>query len=229
LASPQDYRYHIEQRTPGSQETAITMNTQLNFINRSQDPGSWAIFLFQRNLVPNPGEMAVAWKVIRNCGCQCNHPFVYAGALEVGIGDYYGNHSPRRPARAGDLFSVARAPAGRQLSCLGAGDRPGDIVVRNDLPVGAIKVGVYKDNRLLAIKSAVAPGQKAAFRFQHKLWIGAAAAIEEGQPLSQAVLAEVTTELSLLGIASADIVMTGGGADASAAALRFSLENIAMA
>jgi hypothetical protein len=43
-----------------------------------------------------------------------------------------------------------------------------------------------------------------------------------------AVVSNINTELSLLGIKSADIVMTGGGPGASATPFAFSLENVVM-
>jgi hypothetical protein len=43
------------------------------------------------------------------------------------------------------------------------------------------------------------------------------------------MLSTVKTELSLLGLASADIVMSGGGGDATSTPFRFSLQNVVMA
>ena len=51
----------------------------------------------------------------------------------------------------------------------------------------------------------------------------------EGQPLNAAIVSSVNTEISLLGIASADIVMTGGGAGPGAKPFVFTLQNVVMA
>ncbi|MBE7608294.1 hypothetical protein G6O43_25620, partial [Salmonella enterica subsp. enterica serovar 4:-:1,2] len=59
--------------------------------------------------------------------------------------------------------------------------------------------------------------------------VGAAAAVSEGQALDPETLSNVKTELSLLGLASADIVMSGGGGDVVATPFRFSLQNVVMA
>lgn len=47
--------------------------------------------------------------------------------------------------------------------------------------------------------------------------------------MNSAILASINTEISLLGIASAGIVMTGGGAGPDATPFEFSLQSIAMA
>ena len=43
-----------------------------------------------------------------------------------------------------------------------------------------------------------------------------------------AVVSNINTEISLLGIASADIVMTGGGPGANSTPFAFSLQNVVM-
>ena len=49
-----------------------------------------------------------------------------------------------------------------------------------------------------------------------------------GQIMKPAIVSNINTELFLLGVASADIVMTGGGPGASAARFAFKLENVVM-
>jgi hypothetical protein len=75
----------------------------------------------------------------------------------------------------------------------------------------------------------VAPQQKAVFRFTPTLWIGTATEVVEGGPMNSAVLSSTNTELSLLGMAAADIVMTGGGGGVDATPFAFALENIVRA
>jgi len=205
------------------------MDIQLNFINRSQDQNNSCIFLFQKNAATQLEQLATAWKVIRNCGHQCNHPLAYSTDLETCIHDQYGNYSSRRAVQPGELFSLSPLPAGRSFSKVGKHSSAREFAVRNDLVRGAVDVGVYSDGRLLALKTNVAPGQKAVFEFTPTLWIGAASQVIEGQTLNSAILSNVNTELSLLGIARADIVMTGGGTGRDCAPLQFSLENVAMA
>ena len=54
------------------------MNTiKLNFINRSNDQNNSQVVIFQKNVAADLDELAVAWKVIDNCGQGDNHPFNY--------------------------------------------------------------------------------------------------------------------------------------------------------
>jgi hypothetical protein len=47
--------------------------------------------------------------------------------------------------------------------------------------------------------------------------------------MNSAIISSVNTELSLLGIASADIVMRGGGPGAGSTAFQFDFDNVVMA
>ena len=46
--------------------------------------------------------------------------------------------------------------------------------------------------------------------------------------MNSAIISNINTELSLLGIASADIVMTGGGPGPNSTPFQFTLENVKM-
>ena len=46
--------------------------------------------------------------------------------------------------------------------------------------------------------------------------------------MNSAIIGDINTEISLLGVASADIVMTGGGPGQNATAFQFTLENVVM-
>jgi hypothetical protein len=47
--------------------------------------------------------------------------------------------------------------------------------------------------------------------------------------MNSAIIANANTEISLIGIASADIVMTGGGPGPSSTPYQFNLENVVFA
>lgn len=71
--------------------------------------------------------------------------------------------------------------------------------------------------------------QPAVFEFKPTIWIGVASQIIQGEVMNSAIISNLNTELSLLGIASADIVMTGGGPGRNPTPFSFKLENIVMA
>ncbi len=129
------------------------MLVKLKFINRSQSADNPEILIFQKNVATDLDESAVAWKVIKNCGPNSHHPFVYSTDLQVGISDDYGNFSPRLNAPSGSLFTVFASASGRQFCYSGNGSNSRDISIRNDLPRGAINANIYLDNKLLATKT----------------------------------------------------------------------------
>ncbi len=202
------------------------MNIRLKVINRSDSGNQAEIVLFQRDVLARLDELPLAWKVIRNCGRDCYHPIDYPTEFEVAISDCHGNYSPRMQVANGQALSVTPTPTGRRL---GTGRRPSlssEFEVANELLRGSVDVNIYKAGLLMARKTAVAPGQKAVFRFQPTLWIGVASQVVQSTAVSSAVIQGLNTELSLLGIISADIVMTGGGSGPDAAPYVFTLENL---
>ncbi len=201
----------------------------LNFINQSNDVNNSEIVLFQKNEAPGFSEIAVAWQVIQNCGMGDNHPFQYPMSMYVSASDSYGNFTPQMLANPGDAFQMARTTSGDQLIPAGSSNYVTEVDVRNNLPSGGINANIYKAGKLLATKTNVVPGQMAAFIFIPKLYIGVASQVVEGQLMDSAILSTINTQISLLGVASADIVMTGGGAGTAAQPFQFTLQNVVMA
>lgn len=202
------------------------MDVKLNFINNSNDVNNSEVVILQKNIATDFDELTVAWQVIRYCGKGDNHPFILPKTMQIGASDSYGNFTPQLPAHSGQLFHMVMTPSGDLFELVGSSTSPEEVQVRNALGKGAINVCIYKGGRLLAIKTSIAPQQKAAFAFNPTLWIGVASQIDQGQVMNSAILATINTELNLQGIASADIVMTGGGPGADATPFNFSLENI---
>ena len=204
------------------------MNVQLNFVNNSNDMNNSEVVMFQKNVATNFDELAVAWQVIKYCGPGDNHPFTFPMGMQVGASDSYGNYTPQLEAQNGQLYLMRLTSTGDRLVAAGSGTSSKEVQVLNDLPKGAINASIYKDGKLLAIKTSIAPQQKAVFEVKPTIWIGVASQIVQGQVMNSAIIANINTELSLLGIASADIVMTGGGSGANAKPFDFHLENIVM-
>jgi hypothetical protein len=200
---------------------------KLNFINESNDQNNSNVVIFQRNVATNFDEIAVAWKVIKNCGTGWQHPFTFPMNFQVGASDSWGNQIVTPiDAQNGDMYSVLRLGSGDQLAYFGPGGSRKEVQVRNDLMKGSICAEIYKEGRLLATKTGISPGQKAVFEFKPTLWIGVISQVEEGQVINSAIISDVNTELGLLGIASADIVMRGGGTGPNASHFTFSLANV---
>jgi hypothetical protein len=204
-------------------------DVQLNFINQSNDLNNSQIVVFQKNVAGSYSEIAVAWTVIQNCGLGDNHPFTYPLTMQVSASDSYGNYTPKMDATPGQQFQVALTGSGDTLSYLTSASVPSETQVANNLEKGAINASIYKDNKLLATKTSVAPGQMAAFQFKPTLWIGAVSQVTQGAVMNSAIVSQINTELSLLGVASADIVMTGGGPGVNSTPFQFSLQNVFMA
>jgi hypothetical protein len=205
------------------------MKIQLNFINSSNDANNSEVVIFQKNVATDFDELAVAWQVIQYCGQGENHPFVFPMDVTVSAGDSYGNFTPQLPAQNGQLFTMQLTPSGDTLRCTGQATSMHEVQVLNGLERGAISANIFKAGKLLATKTSIAPQQKAVFQFKPTIWIGVASQVEQGQVMNSAILSNINTEISLLGIASADIVMTGGGPGADSTPFQFTLQNIVMA
>jgi len=205
------------------------MDIKLNFINLSNDANNSQIVIFQKNVSTDFDELAIAWKVISNCGRGDNHPFVFPMRTTLSASDSDGNYMPQKLAQNGEMFSVSRVASGNVLSLAGASPSSREIQLRNDLRTGAITASVFKDSRLLAHKTGIVPGQKSGVRVQ-------ADAVDRRRVADRAgrgaefggALRHQYGRCSLLGIARADIVLTGGGAGTSAVSYQFKLANVVM-
>ena len=204
------------------------MDIKLKYYDLSNDNSNADVVIFQKNIAPAYENLATAWKVIRNCGRSNYHPFTFPLGLEINTRDSWGNHTPTLAADYGESYRLTLNPSGNELVHQGKATNSREIQVRNDLKRGSMSACIYRDQRLLAIKNIVAPGQMAVFQFKPSIYIGLASQVEEGQTLNSAVLSASFTELSLFGIASADIVMTGGGAGPDATPYAFRLENVVL-
>lgn len=206
--------------------TALS-DTQLNFINRSDNVNNINVVVFQQNLAEDFGERTIAWTVIENCGQLDTYPFVYPLNFQVSACDAYGNHTPRQDATDGMAFEMVKDTSGDILRIADTpAASPAEVEIRNNLIRGAIHANVYRDGRLLASKTNVAPGQEAIFQIYPRIYIGIVPQIVESQVIPSAVVKRINTEFNLFGIASADIVMTGGGKGRSALPFEFHMENI---
>ncbi len=202
---------------------------KLRLINNSGDANNSQIVIFQKNVAPDFDELSVAWRVIQNLGRNDYHPFDYPLGMEVCCGDSYGNFTPHMEATPGDSYHMILDATGNVLTLDGASTSQKEVEVRNDLRKGAISANILKDGKLLAGKTAVAPGQKAIFEFKPTIYIGVASQVVEGKVMNSAIISAINTELSLLGMKSADIIMTGGGPGKNSTAFDFNLENVAWA
>jgi hypothetical protein len=200
---------------------------KLTFINESNDQNNSSVVIFQKNAATDFDEIAVAWKVIKNCGAGWKHPFVYPMSTQIGANDAWGNTTANPlEAYGGQIFSVSTTPSGDSLVYAGNSESRNSIELRNDLTMGSIDANIYKAGSLLATKTGISPGQKAVFEFKPTIWIGVVSQIEEGQVMTSAILSDINTEINLLGISSANIVMTGGGIGPEAQPFTFTLDNV---
>lgn len=200
---------------------------KLNFINRSQDQNNSSIVIFQQNVAEDFGEIAIAWKVIENCGRLDNHPFDYPLEFQVCASDSYGNYTPQMTAYDGEAYEMVKDGSGDVLRKAGTPATANtEVEVRNNLQTGAINANIFRDGKLLAAKTNLAPGQKAVFQFHPRIYIGVVSQIAEGDVMDSAIISMVNSEINLFGIFSADIVMTGGGPGRGSTPFKFALENI---
>lgn len=204
------------------------MDIELNFINQSNDANNSEVVIFQKNVATSYDELAIAWQVIQNCGQGDNHPFSYPMTMEVSASDSYGNYTPKMKAQNGQQFAINKTSSGNQLQYNRPAASVSEVEVLNNLEKGAINANIYKSGKLLAAKTSIAPAQKAAFQFKPTLWIGVASQVTEGAVINSAILSNINTEISLLGISKADIIMTGGGPGKNSSPFEFSLANVVM-
>lgn len=200
----------------------------LNFVNQSNDTNPGGIVIFQQNSA-GPNEAVTAWRVFQDIGQGVAHPFSVPIDLTVAASDSYGTITPQLPAPNGTRFDMVSSIRGNQLQLSQTpASAPQMVEVYNELPVGAIAALVYRDGRLLSQKTGMGPGQKAQFVFEPAIYIKLNSEVQEGEIMDAGTMSDKTM-ISLLGIKSADIVMSGGGSGPDAQPIIFSLQNVTMA
>jgi hypothetical protein len=201
------------------------MDISITFKNNSNDLNNAKIVIFQKN-VALPANATVAWRVIQHCDPGESHAFTFPAEMSVRATDGYGNLSADLPARPGHVFAVSREADGDTLRPAGIGDTDDKVQVSNQLLSEHVDVHIYRGGKLLATHASLPPDGTAAFQFMPELWIGVATQVEEGQVMTEAMLAQMTANVSLNGLASADLAMSGAGLGAASKPYAFTLENV---
>ena len=201
-------------------------NINLKLINRSNDVNNSEVLIFAKNSSSSFDEISVAWRVIKNLGRGDYHPFVYPTGQTISASDSWGNYTPQLNAELGQAFHMIKDTSGDVLQYQGQASSDKEIELKNDLTQGSINANVFKDGKLFSIKTNIAPSQKAVFSFKPNIFIGVVSQVQEGEVINSAIISSINTEFSLLGLSSADIIWTGGGAGLNSTPFHFSLENI---
>ena len=199
----------------------------LNFNNFSNDQENLSIGMFYKNQAWADKETAIVWKVITGCAKGQTQQFEIPPHFQVSASDATARHLRRLTAKEGDAFEVVKSLRGTDIKL--SKDQsavPSTIEVRNGLPLGEVTASIYKDGRLLDVSAPMHPSYKAVFQFDAYVYFFAAKNLVEGQTINLATLDKSLTEIDLFGVASADIVMTGGGIGPMSTPLDFHLANI---
>jgi hypothetical protein len=200
---------------------------ELNFVNRSADMNNSSIVIFQKNVAADLDELTVAWIVIKNCGRLNYHPFIYLMQMDVSASDSYGNYTPHMPAPDGHAFEMVEDFTGDVLQrARRPAQSPSEVEVRNNLETGAITANFFKDGKLVAAKTGIAPAQKAVIEIQPIIYIGVVSQITQGAIIEAAIIQQIHRRFDLTGITKADIVMTGGGPGRQSMPFEFHLHNV---
>ncbi|MCF6282672.1 MAG: hypothetical protein L3J28_10795 [Candidatus Polarisedimenticolaceae bacterium] len=202
------------------------MDAKLKFWNHSDARRPPNILIFQNDGGRDSSIRSTAWKVIKGCGRDCYHPITYTFDMEITVNDGDGNYSPHLNAEPGHSFSVTSLHRGRRLFQQGVAHRVSEIHLNNDLNRGALDCHIFRSGRAVTSKYSVAPGQQAVFTPSNKIWIGVTPTLPPGHRLNTDAIPLIKTELSLDGIASADIVMHGGELCTDSTSFKFCMENI---
>lgn len=197
----------------------------LRVINNSND-FTGSVLIFQKNVSSSFDETATAWIFTENLNQSEMFSFTFGSELRISATDQFGNTIPSLQATPGTQYTLIDSGTGAEI-ITDFSSSMRDIEFRNQIN-GTVTANIYRSNKLLISKTVV-PEQTVTFQFKPTIWIGVAAGLTEGQELDSSILSSINTEISLLGIDSADIVMTGGGIGPSATPISFSLENIVFA
>lgn len=122
----------------------------------------------------------------------------------------------------GKRYQVNQAGTGLEL--LGNASSVNEYQFKNNTS-NNLTVSILKDKNKIET-TTVTPNQIKAWQFNTTFWIAAFSTDTDTSGSIEELLPEVNTQINLMGVRSADVVMTGGGAGPSAQPISFSLQNI---
>lgn len=142
------------------------MDIEITFINNSEDMNNSSVVIFQKNVAESFGEIAVAWKVIKNCGRNWDHKFTYPMSSDISA-----SNTPIRLQAEYNATYKAIDENGRTLLTKNTrvGGNEKNYILENDLPFEVVDADVYKDGKLIAKVPQVAPQQKAVIEIPEML------------------------------------------------------------
>lgn len=172
-------------------------------------------------------DSAIAWHVIKNCGYGNYHPVFFSVHPELSVSDGYGNYMYPRAVSGGDELLLTVGSAGNKQLDRRMGRVPANKVkLVNGLGMGCVHVHLLRKGKASHSRFNVSPGESAVFTLSNKIYVSTARVMSSGGLLSEGDMAATSTELSLYGVASADVYMTGGGPGPNAKGFSFSMENV---
>ena len=197
----------------------------LNLINKTEHIAAANVVICQHNAAAGMRCNPVAWRVLQDVTADAPQSFEVPRAFEVAVQDGSAQATAPAPFVAGQSYEAVSGDAGVVLR-----DAQGDVQtsenmsVTNQLEEDVVSVTAHKSGRLVAIRTDIAPGDMAAFRFIDHVYVGLAGRVAEGELISDAVASRITARINLFGVRRADIVMTTKDKDTRAPVFR--LENI---
>lgn len=156
------------------------------------------------------------WKVVKRLPHWGYHPFEFSAKPRLCLSDDDGNFNPGRDLGLGEKLTLSgrrqwqKAPANR-----------GEIAVHNSSDTG-FGAWLYRASQASGYR-ALGPHQQLLLRPQSRLCLTTALS---WRPWDFPDPGAQPTYFSLIGIASADILLVGGGAGRDSGPFRFHLENI---
>jgi len=158
------------------------MSIQLNFINNSNDSDNSRVVIFQKNVATNFSETLIAWRIFNTGEHGTPHQVIYPeAALTASAFTPFEDAPPTVPVNKGDALNLTGTIAAHKLTHTGQAKIADEIHISNGLGNGAVNAGIYRGNKLLALRAGLQPGQTAAFKFEPVLWLTFLNDIEEGE------------------------------------------------
>ncbi len=198
--------------------------TELRLVNKSQHILDTEFVIFQKNYAAESDAGTIAWRVIRNLGVASHHTFEF-GRLELGVAKTFRHHSSLMRAKAGDAFRAYELHGGVVAVSNGKSADPATIEVLNNRPEEPISAQCFRDGIGLAIVDNIASGHRALFDIRPEFFIGGVTYVEQGAPMTEKMINYITAKFSIEGVASADIIISGG---ADGQPFDFAMENVEM-
>lgn len=206
----------------GAAAVRAWVGVELTVSNETSDPGPCDFYAFLENEATPFSDDRVGWWVEGDLAVGELALVVFEDQTRLVVSSAGLPDTEPLVVAMGRRYAVTEAMGTMQVADAGAAASPSEVEVLNGTATRVLQVDLQKADRTFLRESAT-PTDLVVFDWRPRIWVGCTMADPvEGEVLAPSIVAATHTQISLLGISTADLAITGS----DLMGYSFALENV---